>query len=88
MIRVMSDVIDLAKERARRTEPQPDPEHVYVDEHGVTWLRFTCRYSDDHDEFVFEVWATDHADAARRVALIGANGRVDGQVFETRWVPL
>lgn len=83
----MSDVIDLAAERVRRTELQPDPQHVHVDADGVTWHEFTCTYADGDDEFVFPMWALDFADAERRLKLV-SSGRVDGQVFSAGYAPL
>lgn len=82
----MSDVVDLATERARRTEPQPDAEHVCEDEHGVRWFRFTCRFEDGGKEWDFDLWARDRADAGRRLLLV-SSGRVDGQVFVSGTVP-
>lgn len=82
----VSDVIDLNAARERLRGDQPDAEHVAVDAHGVRWYRFTCRYVDGDSEHGFDIWATSHEDAARRMEALRATARVDGQVHA--WGPM
>lgn len=59
----------------------PDAEFRYRDDMGREWFVFTCSYADEDGRFCFKIWALDHADAERRLALIGGSGTVDGQIF-------
>jgi len=59
----------------------PDAEFVYRDERGCSWFKFTCSYRDGEDEFCFEIWALNVADAERRLRAICQTAKVDGQLF-------
>jgi hypothetical protein len=61
----------------------PDAAHVYVDGMGVKWFEFTCSYKDGDKEFGFTLWATDFADAERRMVCLRETGRIDGQLHTT-----
>jgi hypothetical protein len=72
------DVIDLQAERERRDGP--DPEHV-VTEGGGKWYKFALSYKDDDKQYGLHIWATDFADAERRVRLMRDGLKLDGQVY-------
>jgi hypothetical protein len=74
----MIDVIDLCRERVRREAP--DAEFVTIID-GVTWFAFSASYQDGDQEFSFQFWALDQADAERRVAVMRGNLKCDGQLF-------
>jgi hypothetical protein len=61
----------------------PDPAHVWRDEQGVKWLEFCCEFRDGDKTYGFSIWATDFADAERRMALLRASAVVAGQLYTT-----
>ena len=80
----MPDVIDFQSEHAKRHGP--DPENVtlvFEDGKAVKWFKFDCSFADAASEYVFSIWARDHADAERRVELIKASAKLIGQVHST-----
>jgi hypothetical protein len=62
----------------------PDSDHVFVDDQGETWYRFTCSYVDyRRARMVFDIWALSQADAENRMEYLKSNAVVDGQVYQT-----
>lgn len=68
----------------------PDAEHIYVDDNGNKWQRFSISFrhesvveSKREQSFSFDIWALDHEDAERRLESIRQNAKVDGGVMHT-----
>lgn len=47
---------------------------------GQVWHQFSCEYRHDDRAYCFEIWATDQADADRRMRSIRGNAEVSGQL--------
>ena len=73
-------VIDLNEERNKRIGP--DPEHVFLDDHGQKWYKFVIDYDDGDRPYSFIIWAHDMEDAQRRLALIKDNSEITGQIYK------
>ncbi len=59
------------------------PAHLYVDEEGEVWKRFSASYTDSRGaEMSFELWATSMDDAEARLKALKETGRIDGQILE------
>lgn len=75
----MSDPIDLAAERNKRAEP--DPQFVRQDDYGRKLYTFLLSYEMDGKQWSVELWAYDEADAQARVDAMRHSVRLDGKLF-------
>ena len=78
----MPDVIDLNEKRNARE--LPDPEFAMKDGFGRALYTFGVEYHMDNATWSFNLWAYSFEDAERRVAAIREDGKVYGQIMETR----
>ena len=53
----------------------------------TTEREWVCSYRHDGQNYGLTVWATNPAEAARKLRSIGAWGRVDGELMETIHMP-
>lgn len=74
----MSDIIDLAAERARRDGP--DAGCVAIGPEGDRYLLFVVDFGFEGRAFSVELWARDWAEAERRVVALRATAELAGQV--------
>jgi hypothetical protein len=49
---------------------------------GQAFYKFDVEYRHEGHTYTFEIWATDHADAERRLRSIKGNAEVAGQIVE------
>lgn len=59
----------------------PNKEHTYIDEFGLTWFEFTCSYKYEGVDFVFSIWATSKENASDRIVELKRSALVDGQIL-------
>lgn len=76
----MSDIIDLAAERNKRTAPAP--EFLKQDDEGRDMQLYTVAYEMDGERWGFDVWAYSFDDAEKRVRAIRQSAELSGQVYE------
>tara|TARA_R110000868_G_scaffold15379_1_gene70224 strand:+ start:111 stop:374 length:264 start_codon:yes stop_codon:yes gene_type:complete len=76
---ILASIHNLNEERSRRDGP--DPEHVFLDDHGQKWYKFVVDYEDVDRTYSFIIWAHDMEDAQRRLALIKDNSEITGQIY-------
>jgi hypothetical protein len=62
----------------------PDAEHVTRDDLGRTWLRFAVDWTCDGRNYSTHLWATDAADAERRLQALRGSAVIVGQVVMER----
>lgn len=72
-------IIDLAAERSKRE--QPDPQFVKRDDDGVPMYMFSIGYKMNTKSWTAELWAYDFDDAFARVAAMRESLTVEGKVF-------
>ena len=76
----MADVIDFPK-------PEPDkPEAEFAciiptDGKPVKWFTYSVTFMDGEKEYSFHIWATDFADAERRVQCLRESAKLGGQLY-------
>jgi len=62
---------------------QPDPDCInrqFTKDKVITTYRFCGTYEFEGEEWVFDLWAQDFAEAERKLKAMGA-GRIDGQMY-------
>ena len=75
----MAEITDLAAERNRRA--QPDPEFVRQDDYGRPVYCFGVEYRFNDRTYSFQLWAYSWEDAEAKVASIRESGKVFGQLY-------
>ncbi|MGX9443887.1 hypothetical protein ACWX0K_15095 [Nitrobacteraceae bacterium UC4446_H13] len=62
----------------------PDADCITRDDSGRTWSRFAVDWTCDGRNYSTHIWATDAADAERRLHALRSNAVVVGQVMAER----
>lgn len=75
----MTDPIDLAAERNKRE--QSDPQFVHQDDYGRPLYAFGVEYTFEGNQFTFHLIAYSFEDADAKVAAIRDSAKVYGQIF-------
>lgn len=79
---ITSSEIAYLTHRAETNGPERD--QVCKDDAGRTWLRFAIDWTCDGRTYTTHLWATDAADAERRLLALRRNAVVVGQVYAER----